>query len=293
MAVVVQKMVESEVSGIAFSVHPVTEDQDQLIIEAGFGLGEAIVSGQITPDSYVVGKQPRRILDKNISEQERGLFRSSSFSSPQLRGGAESSRQRGGVIEPNEWKTIPQGKRNMQKLSDAQILELSHWILKIEDYFGFPCDIEWALASGEFYILQSRPITTLSRKTSSAKSETALDYKKIDWAHYLSRPKEFFLTNILVKDFKGAKLTEALGFGHDYWLFLYNGGKTMDLYRRVDELQTSDAFMRVFIQDEVKIKKIFAEARKIIARTEKLIANYKAKKQKVLCRRSTKRRYNR
>ena len=83
VAVVVQKMVESEVSGIAFSVHPVTEDRNQLIIEAGFGLGEAIVSGQITPDSYVVEKEPRRIIDKNVSEQECELSRSSS--SPQLR----------------------------------------------------------------------------------------------------------------------------------------------------------------------------------------------------------------
>lgn len=70
VAVVVQKMVESEKSGIAFSVHPVTQDKNQLIIEAGFGLGEVIVSGQITPDSYVVEKQPRRIIDRNIQTQK-------------------------------------------------------------------------------------------------------------------------------------------------------------------------------------------------------------------------------
>jgi pyruvate,water dikinase len=75
VAVVVQKMVNSEMSGIAFSVHPVTEDKNQIIIEAGFGLGEAIVSGQITPDSYVVEKEPRNILDIYVSEQTRGLFR--------------------------------------------------------------------------------------------------------------------------------------------------------------------------------------------------------------------------
>ena len=75
VAVVVQKMIESESSGIAFSVHPVTEDHNQLIIEAGYGLGEAIVSGQITPDSYVFEKQLRRIIDKNISVQERGIYR--------------------------------------------------------------------------------------------------------------------------------------------------------------------------------------------------------------------------
>ena len=65
VAVVVQKMVQSEVSGIAFSVHPITEDRNQLVIEAGYGLGEAIVSGSITPDSYVVEKEPRKIIDRN------------------------------------------------------------------------------------------------------------------------------------------------------------------------------------------------------------------------------------
>ncbi len=73
VAVVVQKMVESEMSGIAFSVHPITEDENQLIIEAGFGLGEAIVSGQITPDSYVVEKEPRRIIDINVNERSQVL----------------------------------------------------------------------------------------------------------------------------------------------------------------------------------------------------------------------------
>ncbi len=140
VAVVVQKMVQSEISGIAFSVHPVTEDRNQLIIEAGYGLGEAIVSGQITPDSYVIEKNPRAILDINIAEQERGLYR-----------GAKE----------NEWKAISSEKQQMQKLSDAQILELSELILRIENHYGFPCDIEWAYAKGDFFIVQSRPITTL------------------------------------------------------------------------------------------------------------------------------------
>jgi pyruvate,water dikinase len=144
VAVVVQKMVESEVSGIAFSVHPVTEDYNQMIIEAGLGLGEAIVSGQITPDSYVVEKEPRRIIDSNISIQERGLFR-------KIGGG-------------NEWRGISTADSEKQKLSEKQILELSEIILRIEKHYGFPCDIEWALEKEEFYIVQSRPITTLSSK---------------------------------------------------------------------------------------------------------------------------------
>ncbi len=140
VAVVVQKMVESEKSGIAFSVHPVTQDRNQLIIEAGFGLGEAIVSGQITPDSYVVEKEPRKIIDINVSQQERGLYR----------------KENGG----NEWRDLGE-KGQGQVLDKTQILELSKIVLGIENHYGFPCDIEWAFEKGKFYITQSRPITTL------------------------------------------------------------------------------------------------------------------------------------
>lgn len=150
VAVVVQKMVESELSGVAFSVHPVTQDRNQLIIEASFGLGEAIVSGQITPDSYVVEKRPRRIIDKNVQTQTRGLFRS-------VKGGPSTSSG-----QANEWKNIPESVGSKQVLSDKEILKLSELVLKIETHYGFPCDIEWAYAEDKFYITQSRPITTLA-----------------------------------------------------------------------------------------------------------------------------------
>lgn len=144
VAVVVQKMVESEKSGIAFSVHPVTQDRNQLIIEAGFGLGEAIVSGQITPDSYVVEKEPRQIIDKNVQIQKKGLYR------------AEKN--------GNEWRDIPKAQGEKQVLSDEEILELSEKIIHIENHYGFPCDIEWAVENNTFWITQSRPITTLMVK---------------------------------------------------------------------------------------------------------------------------------
>lgn len=144
VAVVVQKMIQSEISGIAFSVHPVTEDYNQMIIEAGFGLGEAIVSGSITPDAYVVSKNPRKIEDINISQQPKGLFR----------------KKDGG----NAWQDIPEKEGKKQKLSKKQILELSDLIIKIEDHYQFPVDIEWAYENKKFYIVQSRPITTLIKK---------------------------------------------------------------------------------------------------------------------------------
>ena len=142
VAVIVQKMVESEKSGIAFSVHPITRDRNQLIIEAGFGLGEAIVSGQITPDSYVVEKQPRRIIDINIQIKMKGLYRA----------------ENGG----NEWRNIPKEQGEKQSLSEEEILKLSEMVIIMEDIFSFPCDIEWAIEKGSFYFLQSRPITTLN-----------------------------------------------------------------------------------------------------------------------------------
>jgi phosphoenolpyruvate synthase/pyruvate phosphate dikinase len=148
VAVVIQKMIQSEISGIAFSVHPVTEDYNQMIIEAGFALGEAIVSGSITPDTYGVSKNPRKIEDINISQQPKGLFKKAD----------------GG----NVWKDISKQEGKKQKLSKKQILELSDLIIRIEDHYQFPVDIEWAYENKKFYIVQSRPITTLIRKVQKA-----------------------------------------------------------------------------------------------------------------------------
>ncbi|MBL7045095.1 MAG: hypothetical protein ISR98_00640 [Parcubacteria group bacterium] len=256
VAVVIQKMIDSEKSGIAFSVHPVTEDSNQLIIEAGFGLGEAVVSGSITPDAYTVSKKDNQIIDINVNEQTKALYRNKD----------------GG----NTWQELKE-KGKEQVLTEEQIIELSNLIKQIENHYSSPQDIEWAYENSKFYITQSRPITTLGTQVDQINAEE-LNYNQIDWAHYLDRPTEFFLTNILVKEFKGAKLKQVFGFGHDYWLFLYNGGETMDLYRRVDELQESDRFTKEFIKEKSKVKKLFAEAKNVIANTETMIDSYKKRK---------------
>ena len=153
VAVVVQEMVDSEESGIAFSVHPVTQDENQIIIEAGFGLGEAIVSGSITPDSYVIDKQEFSISDINVNEQTKALYK----------------KAKGG----NEWKEL-KGKGKKQVLTEREIIELSKLIVKIENHYSFPCDIEWAKERNHFYILQSRPITTIHNV--SLANRKILDY---------------------------------------------------------------------------------------------------------------------
>lgn len=140
VAVVVQKMVQSEISGICFTVHPVTKDYGQMIIEAGYGLGEAIVGGKITPDTYTIHKEKWKILDKNIEKQEVMIIKN-----------------KNGNIE----REVQKSKREKQKLSDSKILKIAKICQAIENRYKKPQDIEWTFEKGKFYIVQSRPITTL------------------------------------------------------------------------------------------------------------------------------------
>ena len=139
VAVIVQEMVQSDVSGIAFSTNPITKNGEQVVIEAGFGLNEPIVSGEITPDTYVISKASGEIIQKHIADQTKKLAR--------------------GDNGNNSWQTVENGKD--QKLSDSQIKELLEVVKKLEKFFEFPVDVEWTIANNELFILQSRPITTL------------------------------------------------------------------------------------------------------------------------------------
>lgn len=155
VAVVVQKMVNSEKAGIAFSVHPVTQDPNQLIVEAGFGLGESIVSGQVTPDSYVVEKDTELILERKVNTQKKELVRDANGE--------------------NAWNDL--GEKGAQViLDDEAIMKVSLLVKRIEDHYSFPVDIEWAYEKGDYYITQSRPITTLRKDTLQ---KTGPNYEKI------------------------------------------------------------------------------------------------------------------
>ena len=140
VAVVVQKMVNSEVAGVMFTVNPITNKTQELMIEGGFGLGEMVVQGMITPDNFLVDKKSLEIKSKDINEQDMMLV----FKD-------------GGNVEID----VSKNKKSKQVLSDEQIKELAKIGLKIEKHYGFAVDIEWAMEDGKFYIVQSRPITTL------------------------------------------------------------------------------------------------------------------------------------
>lgn len=139
LSVIVQRMVFPQASGILFTADPVTSNRKVLSIDAGFGLGEALVSGLVSADCYKVHKG--EIIDKRIATKKMAIY----------------GRKEGGT----ETQTIHPDQQDTQTLNDHQILQLALIGRQIEAHFGSPQDIEWCLVDGTFYIVQSRPITTL------------------------------------------------------------------------------------------------------------------------------------
>jgi len=137
---VVQKQIESEVSGVAFSLNPNNNCYDEAVINASFGLGKVIVSGQVTPDSYVVDKISYEILQKQLSTKDNVFV----------------SKAGGGL----QVKTLDDP--NKASLTDVQVLEVTKLVTKVEAHYGMPMDIEWALEGGKLHLLQARPITTFN-----------------------------------------------------------------------------------------------------------------------------------
>jgi pyruvate, water dikinase len=150
IAVPVQKMVQSETSGVMFTVEPLSNDTTKILIEAICGLGEAIVSGDVTPDQYLLDKNGIRIIDKKIHKQEWQLVRNTEAPV--------------GELEPNIKIPVPPSKRAKQKLADKDIVALAKVGKMIEDLYQFPQDIEWAREEKQLFILQTRPVTTLKPK---------------------------------------------------------------------------------------------------------------------------------
>lgn len=146
LAVVVQRMIQAETAGVLFTADVATNDLARITIEAGYGLGEAVVSGQITPDHYVVEKESGRLLQADVARQARRLV---------LTGGHAGTGA--------EWVAVPAELQAKQKLDAAQIQALAELGRRVERHFGAPQDIEWAWAEGQAWLLQARPITAVGR----------------------------------------------------------------------------------------------------------------------------------
>ncbi len=135
MAVVVQAMIDAEVSGVMFTRSPT--GGDELVIESNWGLGESVVSGEITPDHFMVLRETGALIRETVVTKRKMIAR--------------------GGLQP-----VPIGQQEIPSLQRGQVAELSEVGMQVEAFYGAPQDIEWGRADGQFYLLQARPITTLT-----------------------------------------------------------------------------------------------------------------------------------
>ncbi len=143
ISAIVQKMVNSDKAGIMFTVNPSTNNEKEIVIEGVYGLGETIVSGQVNPDTYIVDKQTKEIKETRIKKQEWGLFRDENGDNVQL--------------------NIPKDEQERQVVPDSAVKELARLGKKIDEHYGKPMDIEWAMEKDQVFIVQARPVTTLNK----------------------------------------------------------------------------------------------------------------------------------
>ncbi|MBI4152875.1 phosphoenolpyruvate synthase [Candidatus Woesearchaeota archaeon] len=159
ISAVVQKMVNAEKSGIMFTINPATDNPQELVIEAIYGLGELIVGGEVNPDMYLVDKQKKEIKKIEVRKKPLGLFRN----------------ERG----ENERQDIPPEEQSRQVLSDAEIKELARLGRKLEDHYGKPQDVEWAVEQGQLFLVQTRAVTTFKPNVCTSGTEVCEEEGKI------------------------------------------------------------------------------------------------------------------
>lgn len=140
LAVVVQEMVFADAAGVLFTANPANGQRNEVVIDAAWGLGEAIVGGLVTPDTYILEKSTYQILIREIADKQKMTIR---------------------VPDGTEEQAVPRGKRREPVLSSTQAVKLMKLAIDIEPLYGMPMDIEWTLARGQFAIVQARPITAL------------------------------------------------------------------------------------------------------------------------------------
>lgn len=149
IAVPVQRMIQSEAAGVMFTVEPLSSDRSKILIEAIFGLGEAIVSGDLTPDQYTLDKEKLAIIDKKIVEQEWYLTRNLEVKPDEL--------------DTNIKLPVAPKRQKVQKIADEDIISLARIGKRLEDHYRTPQDVEWAKEGEKLYIVQTRPVTTLNQ----------------------------------------------------------------------------------------------------------------------------------
>lgn len=158
IAVVVQKMAIADKAGVMFTVNPSTSEEIALI-EGSWGLGEAVVSGDVTPDNYVVDKSNDEVIGVTISDKKLMYVKDEDGTSVRV--------------------DVPEDKRNERVLSDEELVELTEMGKRIQAHYGEPMDTEWAFEKGNLFLLQARPITTLGDDNGAASEDSAVGDKNV------------------------------------------------------------------------------------------------------------------
>ncbi|MCZ9884238.1 PEP/pyruvate-binding domain-containing protein [Arthrobacter sp. B2a2-09] len=176
LAVVVQRMVEAEAAGVMFTANPANGRRDQIVISAAWGLGESVVSGTVTTDDVVVEAGSGRVLSRRTADKEVMTVYADGGAPDQAAEGAPDGHapDQGGTAE----QPVPAVLRNRAVLDDGAAAALARYGSRIADYFGTPQDIEWARADGNFFMLQSRPITALPEPAADTPDTWPLPYPK-------------------------------------------------------------------------------------------------------------------
>ena len=208
MAVVIQEMCEADVSGVLFTVSPLRTDV--AIVESNWGLGESVVSGAITPDSFLMSRETDEILERNIATKRE-------------------------MVTEAGVRQVPDDRQDVPSLTDTQLRELTQLGMRVETFYGQPMDIEWALSDEQFVLLQARHITTPSSSTTPASPTPEVDQEAVEklrekeiqrletlaeahgtvWCHYnLAEvlPAPLPMTWAIIKDF----MSGAGGLGRAY-----------------------------------------------------------------------------
>ncbi|MHC6220794.1 PEP/pyruvate-binding domain-containing protein [Arthrobacter sp. MMS24-S77] len=172
LAVVVQRMVEAEAAGVMFTANPANGRRDQIVIGAAWGLGESVVSGTVTTDDVVVDAGTARVLSRRTANKETMTVYAGGGTAGQ--GTASQGTAGQGTVE----QPVPAARRNQPVLDDGAAAALARYGTRIADHFGAPQDIEWARAGGEFFILQSRPITALPEPAADIPDTWPVPYPK-------------------------------------------------------------------------------------------------------------------
>jgi len=252
MAVIVQAMVDSHAAGVAFSVDPVSGDPQLMVIEAALGLGEHVVSGEVTPDRFEVRKDSLAITGRHLGSPQR-----SGSSSPSQTGAGPSL-----AFSPTQTQALPDGK----------VLELARLVLEAESHYKLAVDIEWAEADNRIYILQCRPITAAGPRASEPPASGLLQsiVDRGDWIYYVSRRFNWFLEGTQIGASQLPPQVEVLGFGLPMVNYLILNGDEYYLKSDLEDISSTlksrferdSDFFDKFAQSEFRVVEMLNTYRK-------------------------------